>query len=72
MPAARWQGVWSGAAALAAFGIAAAIANAVHGAIAFGLVACAATAAYFGVGSLGPALSPLPASNERRAHVHPD
>lgn len=61
--AGRWQGLWSGLGAFAAFAAAALIAHAVHGTIAFGLVALAATGAYFGVGALGPALSPAPAAD---------
>jgi hypothetical protein len=73
-PAGRWRGLWSGVAAAVAFGVASAIAHAVHGPLAFGLVAFAATAAYLGVGSLGPALPAAAAADrhdERRPHVHP-
>ena len=53
----RWQGLWSAVGAFAAFGIVVLIAHGIHGSIAFGLVALGATTAYFGVGSLGAALS---------------
>jgi hypothetical protein len=49
-------GLATGAAAAAAFGVAALLAHVIHGDVSFGAVALAATAVYLGVGALAGAL----------------